>query len=280
MANYPKKPREQTEYDRDGSGPRPFAWIKGLHQRRNREQDRRFICEGIGAVEQAARNGWAIERVLHTRDAERLAEWRELMLWARRNEVPMQQVAAHQMERIGDARPAPPVLAIVEQRPENPAIPSDVTGPILMLDRLQDPGNVGTLLRIAAAFGVQKTLLGEGCVDVYSPKIVRASAGYLFARDFARDVNLGTSIAAMRARKIPVFATAGDGGKAPADWKPDGPVGIVLGNEGSGVSRELLDAVDGRLSIPVAADVDSLNVGIAGGIVLARWYEWATRATR
>lgn len=140
-------------------------------------------------------------------------------------------------------------------------------GPLLAIAGVQDPGNLGTILRSAEAFGAGGALLGEGTVSPFNPKVVRASAGSVFRLPMAR-VKLADAIGGMKALGVRLVATASHKGKALDQSNLAGPLAIFIGSEGAGLSRELIKLMDEVVAIPQAPQVESLNVGVATSIVL------------
>jgi len=140
-------------------------------------------------------------------------------------------------------------------------------GPILVIAGVQDPGNLGTILRSAEAFGAGGVLLGEGTVSPYNPKVVRASAGSVFRLPLAR-AKLSESLGGMKDHGLRLVGTASHKGTSLDQAKLSGPLAIFIGSEGAGLSRELIQQMDEVLAIPQAAQVESLNVGVAASIVL------------
>jgi len=132
---------------------------------------------------------------------------------------------------------------------------------------IQDPGNLGTIIRSAEAFGVRAVLLGEKTVSHFNPKAVRASAGSLFREPLIR-VKLGESIAALKQHGLRVLATSSHKGKPLHEANFTGAAMIVVGNEGAGVPSEILSLADELVTIPHSARVESLNAGIAASILL------------
>jgi TrmH family RNA methyltransferase len=155
-------------------------------------------------------------------------------------------------------------------------------GPIVVLAGLQDPGNLGTILRSAEAFGSAGVILGEGTVSPFNSKVVRASAGSVFRLPIIH--NQGKSAAAkleevcekLRAQSVRLIATSSHKGTPldQADLKT--PAAVFFGNEGSGLPRDLMAKMDESIAIPHAAQVESLNAGVAASIVL---YEAARQRT-
>jgi RNA methyltransferase, TrmH family len=140
-------------------------------------------------------------------------------------------------------------------------------GPLLAIAGVQDPGNLGTILRSAEAFGVGGVLLGEGTVSPYNPKVVRASAGSVFRLPLAR-AKLSESLGWMKDRGLRLVGTASHKGSPLDQAKLSGPLAIFVGSEGAGLSRDLIQEMDEVLAIPQALQVESLNVGVAASIVL------------
>jgi TrmH family RNA methyltransferase len=140
-------------------------------------------------------------------------------------------------------------------------------GPILAIAGVQDPGNLGTILRSAEAFGAGGGVLGEGTVSPFNPKVVRASAGSVFRLPLAR-AKLSEALERMKALGLRVVATASHKGTPLDQANLSRPLAIFVGSEGAGVSRDLIKAMDEVVAIPQARQVDSLNVGVATSIVL------------
>jgi RNA methyltransferase, TrmH family len=132
---------------------------------------------------------------------------------------------------------------------------------------IQDPGNLGTIIRSAEAFGARAVLLGEKTVSHFNPKAVRGSAGSIFREPLLR-VKLAESIAALKQQGIRVLATSSHKGKPLHEADFTGAAMIVVGNEGAGVPQEILSLADELVTIPHSPRVESLNAGIAASILL------------
>jgi len=138
----------------------------------------------------------------------------------------------------------------------------------LLLDDLQDPGNVGTMLRTAAAAGVEQVLLSKHCAFAWSPKALRAGQGAHFLTAIVEDVDLPAWAADFQARGGRVAAAVARGGVSLFDAVLEGPLAIAIGNEGAGVSAPLLARADVRLTIPMPGGMESLNAAAAAAVVL------------
>jgi TrmH family RNA methyltransferase len=148
-------------------------------------------------------------------------------------------------------------------------------GPFIAVAGVQDPGNLGTILRSAEAFGAAGVLLGEGTVSLYNSKVVRGSAGSVF-RVAAVKVKLADVLPRLKTRGIRLLATSSHKGVPLPEASLKKPLAFFIGGEGAGVPRDLLAKVDGVVAIPHAPQVESLNAGVAASIVL---YEAARQET-
>ena len=141
------------------------------------------------------------------------------------------------------------------------------TGPLVVVAGLQDPGNLGTILRSAEAFGSAGVLLGEGTVSPFNAKVVRGSAGSIFRLPMVR-VKLGEVLPQLRERGVRLIATSSHKGVALPQANLVGALAVLIGGEGTGIPRDLMAKVDEIVAIPHAAQVESLNAGVATSIVL------------
>ena len=141
------------------------------------------------------------------------------------------------------------------------------SGPLLAIAGVQDPGNLGTILRSAEAFGAGGVLLGEGTVSPFNSKVIRASAGSVFRLPIAQ-VKLADTLDALRESGLRLIATSSHKGTALDQAILTGPLAIFIGSEGAGVPRDLLAAMDESVAIPHSPTVESLNAGVAASIVL------------
>jgi TrmH family RNA methyltransferase len=155
------------------------------------------------------------------------------------------------------------ILACVEVPPARPA-PADARL-VLLLEDIQDPGNVGTLLRSAAAAGADHVLLSPSCAFAWSPKVLRAAMGAHFATNVVERADLAAYLGSFRGASV---ALAGDAPQSLYDLDLAGPAAILVGNEGAGISQALQRASRFRARIPMAGRMESLNAAAAGTIAL------------
>jgi TrmH family RNA methyltransferase len=166
----------------------------------------------------------------------------------------------------------PQGIAAVIRRPAAPAVLVPAAGHpgpplVLVLAEVGDPGNAGTLLRSAEASGATALWATTGTVDLYAPKVVRAAAGSLFRVTVRDHVDPGEAVAVLRAGGVRVVGTAAQGGTPYDRVDLTGPCALVLGNEAHGLAPVWWDAVDDRVTIPMAGRAESLNVAMAGTLL-------------
>lgn len=175
------------------------------------------------------------------------------------------------LERIGTTVTPQPVAALVSTAlasPETLAATAGDSGPLLVGVALQDPGNVGTILRSAEAAGSAGVLLTEGSVDVFHPKVVRASAGAVYGLPVADAGDATMLLRVLREQGVRTIGTAMTAGSAYDATPLDGQVAIVLGNEGRGIAPDVGAELDAWVHVPMAANAESLNVGVVASILV------------
>jgi TrmH family RNA methyltransferase len=144
--------------------------------------------------------------------------------------------------------------------------PAATQGKVLVLEGIQDPGNVGTILRAAAAFGVDQIWLDKDCADIWSPKVLRAGMGAQFAVRCLPRLDIMRALESFHGKVIATTLSPQSVPLPTYDWPVD--YALVMGNEGAGVSEALLGSADVHVMIPMQAGIESLNVGIATAICL------------
>lgn len=260
----------------------PIAkYVRSLSQRKNRDLTGCFLVEGIRLLEEAREasvkggSRYVLEMVLFSPDA--LPSGRlNGFLYSLPEKVEIVPVSTSVMEFISDTSSSPGVMGVVR----GPADPVEVevgfldNAPqgrlgrfVLILDTIRDPGNLGTLLRTAEAAGVSEVWMTAGTVDCFSPKVVRATMGSIFRVPVRTNVK-PSQIAARLSNGVNVYGTARGRGKPFFATDFAGPLAVVLGSEAEGLGPQLETCVTEWVHIPMAGEVESLNVAVAGALVL------------
>jgi len=182
--------------------------------------------------------------------------------------VPVRRMAAELIASLSEAETSQGLVALAKR----PAFELEQvlrgTPLVLVLDGVQNPGNLGAMLRSAEAAGATGALMGTGCADPLSWKALRGSMGSAFRLPHVAGLAMGEVLDMLAARGIRVLATASDGERCYHEVDFRGPVAIVMGREGSGLAPAVKQRAVARLRIPLAAPVESLNVGVAAALVL------------
>lgn len=144
---------------------------------------------------------------------------------------------------------------------------------IIVLDGVQDPGNLGTILRTVDSAGLSQIVLSKTSVDAYNPKVVRSTMGAIFRVKIIESENLVETLKNMKKHKYKIVATSLSGTENIYEMDYNKKA-IVIGNESKGVSKEILDVADSKTKIPMLGKTESLNAGIATGVIL---YEYVRR---
>jgi len=168
--------------------------------------------------------------------------------------------------KLCDTKNSQGIVAAIKKRPINSHF-STLPGAkvVLALDRISDPGNMGTIIRTADWFGVNQIVLSPSCVEWHSPKTIRASMGSIFRVVGYENVNLGQFIVSMKEKNFQIYA-ADAKGKEQAKFQS--PSVLIVGNESEGISRNLYDLCDRRIAISRYGQAESLNAAVACGILL------------
>lgn len=246
---------------------RLLTLARDLRRRKARDKHELFVAEGVRAVEELLRSPLTIRGALvapQLLDAPRGAAL-AAALNARGIEV--QQVAANEFGSAAETDSPQGVIAIAEIPARSFGdLGDDWTGVVLVLDAVQDPGNVGTIIRTAAALGAVATIALPGTVDLWNAKVVRSGMGAHFRHPALSSTwsELDTFRASSGAK---LFAADASGEPASAVSRPS-RVALVVGNEGAGLSSDARARADRTIALPISPDVESLNVAVAAGILL------------
>ena len=253
-----------------------LAALRELQTARGRREQGRFLIDGEKLVRDALAAGAPCVALL----ARDVSPWRDA---ASEAPVELVEISAADAERLSETRTPQGVFAVIEDRLPDAAaaiatLPRDAPreggAAVVALDAVQDPGNVGAIIRSAAAFGCDLALLGAGCADATHPRVIRAATGAWFHLPIARSPDLAADLAALRGCGARIIACSPAGGGQRQDELVDAPPAAatvyLFGNEGAGVSDELAPLIDATISIPINPKVESLNVAVAAGVILSR----------
>jgi TrmH family RNA methyltransferase len=233
-----------------------LKYIQSLGQKKFRDEAPVFIAEGPKIVEELLKEENAIVQELYATQ-----EWLD-----EHPSLPAKPAAisitAQELERMSQLKTPNRVLAVVEKFPVIiPAPPGKIS---IVLDAIQDPGNLGTIIRIADWFGIRDVICNTGCAELYNPKLVQATMGSI-ARVNVFYTDLMTWLPAQD--RLPIYATVLDG-KNISELQPPTEGLLLVGNESKGIHDSLIEFATEKITIPKKGKAESLNAAVATGIVL------------
>ena len=265
---------------------RRIVELMKLDDRRAREKSRLFRFDGIKLLCEAVRRGVEIDSIfLRSSSADKVAERVEMLYGCTLAEAgcPILGVEDTLFEKISQENAPEGVITVakyIDKSHKNIIIYNEedfhhnACAPTILLESVRDPLNVGAIIRSAAALGVSHLILSADCADIYHPRTLRAAMGPLFSMSITRVEDLAGSIRNLRAEGHKVYAAALDDTAlrlgSPA-WEAEQgslPRCAVIGNEGHGLSETVIQACDRSVYIPMEADTESLNAGVAAALIM------------
>lgn len=237
-----------------------LKWYKELAEKKGRLGAGAFLVEGEKAIRQILVN--------HPEAITGIVAFEEPPLDFRK--YPVRQVSESQFRYISSVRTPQGIAAVVKMPADiyTTRLPADAGRKILLLEDIQDPGNIGTLIRTAAAFDFSGLILTEKCADPFSPKVIQATAGAvlsLWLRVTAQYLDL---VKALRQKAYPLLTAELNGRDGPAVMHRNKFI-LALGNEAAGLSPGLRETADYHVRIPIAREkAESLNAAVCGGILM------------
>ena len=223
--------------------------IAKLKNKKNRDTEKKFLVEGYHLIEMA---GDYLDTILIT-------DIKDLNIIKNKKYI---LVTKEIIAKLSSTQSPQGIIGIVNKKQESIGNKN-----ILMLDNLQDPSNVGTLIRSALAFGIDSVILSNDCVDIFNDKVIRGSQGSIFKINYCY-CNLIDKINEFKKKDYRIFGTSLENGKDLQKISFSEKNVLILGNEGQGVRKEILNSTDSNIYIPINDQIDSLNVAVAGSILM------------
>jgi TrmH family RNA methyltransferase len=244
--------------------------VRDLQRRKARGRRGLALVEGVRLIEEAIAAGLKVRGAVVSPELDRTARGAALRAELESRAIPVQAVAARTFAQLADTDTPQGIVAIIEPRATRA---DDLrVGPgrvVLVVDGVQDPGNVGTLIRTAHALGSVGTIVLRGTADPQSPKALRAAMGATFRHPVV-SMDDAAFITWARKQDVTLWASAADGTPLARalDGPRSGPIAVIVGNEGAGIRPHLNAVAARRVAIPLTQGAESLNVAVAAGILL------------
>lgn len=249
---------EHSFYNRGMLSKSQISFIKSLHQKKYRKENGIFIIEGIKSIIEFIQSNYQVQSIYY------LEQYRSLLPALPAN-IKLFEVNNAELDKISTLQTPQGILALVNI-PESPELDTTALKNVfsLVLDGVQDPGNMGTIIRTADWFGFKQIICSNNCVEVYNPKTVQATMGSLSRINiYYEDLP-----AFLKHVELPVFGAVLNGTSIyETKWGKEGLV--VLGNEGQGITPEVMKLISHPVTIPRVGQAESLNVAISAAILCA-----------
>ncbi|WP_313344978.1 RNA methyltransferase [Sedimentibacter sp.] len=243
-----------------------IKFIRSLASKKKRDEENAFIVEGIKFVKEAINENQNIMYLLFGEASFYKSDIKELYEITYKSGYEVYVCDDNTFNSAADTINAQGVIAVIEKKIYNIYDILQNYKFVIVCDRLQDPGNLGTIIRTSDAFGPAAVILNKGCVDIHNPKVVRASAGSLFRVPYVymdSDIEL---IKALKEQGFKIISTVVESEYSFDDLKEENKICVVIGNEGQGVSREIIENSCMNITIRMPGRAESLNASIAAGI--------------
>lgn len=234
-------------------------WKKLGTTRKERDKFAEFLVEGFHLTEEALKKKDLVKSLIVREGVDIPTDWNV-------DDVPMYSVTAAVAKEISETEHSQGIFAHCAQ-PEFTEEEQQTWSKLLLIDAVQDPGNIGTMIRTASASGIDAVILGKGCADPFNPKTVRSAQGSHFQIPVVRG-ELPEWTAQLKERSISLFGTALVNSTPVHEVESQEAFALIVGNEGSGVDPVLLQKADQNLMVPLYGEAESLNVAVATGILL------------
>ncbi|WP_342042610.1 TrmH family RNA methyltransferase [Bacillus sp. OTU2372] len=243
------------KYIESVNNPKVKQWKK-LLTKKERDKSGTFIVEGFHLVEEALKQGEQVLEIIVSDKVGLPPRWDA-------ESIPVTSVTEEISTSLSETEAPQGIYAVCRQ--SNQEVQNAKT--LLLIDAVQDPGNLGTMIRTADAAGIDAVVVGRGSVDIYNSKVLRSAQGSHFHLPIIRG-DLHEWINKLQDKNIPVYGTALEGASAYTDISSGASFALIVGNEGNGVAKDLLSSTTANLYIPIFGKSESLNVAVATGILL------------
>ncbi len=247
--------------------------LSELKDRQGRRDQNLFLIEGVRSITEALENDAGLRRIIVSLGANS-EKFARLYSMASEQGIEIEEVPATKFRKLRTTETSQGIIAVasiptITLEDFVSELRSMRAATVLLLDRISDPGNLGTILRSAAWFGVDGVLIAGNSVDVYNPKVVRSAMAAVLRLKMVQEVDLKESIQELKKFGFAVVAAELDGKTSCFDYEFPSKLAMVFGSEASGISSDIARLCETSVSIPRVGKMESLNVGVAASIVMA-----------
>ncbi len=229
--------------------------VVSLKEKKNRDELSLFVVEGFKQVSEIPED-WKIKFVLAT---DKYKDFKAEKLYITTEKI---------FKKISDTKTPQEILAIVEKKKFDKEKVLSGKGIFVVIDTLQDPGNMGTIIRTAESFGCKGIFISKNSADVYSDKVVRSTMGAIFNIPIVQECDIVSLISLMKQRQIKTYAFSLDTNNMLSTFKFENNVALIIGNESKGINKNILDIVDDKIKIDMRGKSQSLNAAVACSVAI------------
>lgn len=249
-----------------------IKYFRSLSQKKIRQEERKFILEGWRALKEVLNSSSKVETVAVLARYLEDPDYSSILSKLSERGALVKELSEIELKQVADTVHAQGVVAVVHQKQQSMETTDlNKASLIVAADAVSDPGNLGTIVRSSDWFAADAILLGRGSVELYNEKVVRSTVGSIFHVPIVEGVDLPSELSQLKKQGFAILSLSGDGNQVYTDVKSSGKVVFVFGSEARGISPEVRNLSDAIVRIPKYGRAESLNVGVACGIVLSQW---------
>jgi len=239
--------------------------LRKLYQKKYRKQKGQFILEGLRLTRGSYNAGANLDTIYITKDFYNNLIKDEAFLINNQDKIVF--VSNKLIKEVADTENPQDIITVVNEPNfnEKQVLSKEY---ILILDQVQDPGNMGTIIRTAVAAGFQSLIITKGSVDVFNLKVLRSTMGAIYSIPFIKDVDLDKLKTMLNNKKQYIYAADLNTEQYYNELKYKRPLSLIIGNEAHGIREELLDLANQKVKIPIRGDIESLNAAVAAGLIM------------
>jgi len=243
--------------------------LKSLHKKKYRYQYKKYFLEGIRSVEECIKYNSKIEYIIYSESLLGLNGGAKLYEDILKLNITIIKTTDQILKSVSDTDNPQGIIAVVNFKESKlEELVSNDKSLFIILDSIQDPGNMGTIIRTCDAFNVDGVIISEGSVDLYNPKTIRSTMGSIFHIPIVFSENILDTVKYLKSNEITIMSTALEDSTDIHNVDLNRPVAIIIGNEANGVRNELLSVSNANIKIPMPGKAESLNAAIASSIVI------------
>jgi len=245
-----------------------YKEVKSLNQKKFREEKGEYLIEGIRFIDEAIKENAPIKSFFISEKVSKVKGGDELLKRILATNIPLYEISEHLLEGICDTENSQGVVAIIPIKKYDIEKVLSNAKKLLILETIQDPGNMGTIIRTADAAGFDGVIALKGCVDIYNSKVLRSTMGSIFHIPVVTQVEMAEAIEQIKRNNLKAFAAHLNGKKSIYEANMSNGGVILIGNEANGLSDELTSYADELVKIPMPGKAESLNASIASALFM------------